>query len=97
MRIFWTTPALRDLTALFDYFATRDPEVALRTDTAIREAVQRLGDFPHRGRPGRRDGTRELVIAGLPYLVVYAAQETRVTVLRVLHTVQDWPGRRWVD
>lgn len=58
---------------------------------AIREAVERLADFPQRGRPGRLEGTRELVIVGTPYLAVYRTGETSVRILRVLHGAQDWP------
>jgi addiction module RelE/StbE family toxin len=94
MRIFWTTSAIRDLTGIFDYLALRDPDTALHTDTIIREAVERLEEFPHRGRPGKREGTRELIVRGLAYLVIYTAGESRVTILRILHAAQDWSGRR---
>jgi len=59
--------------------------------SAIREAVERLADFPHRGRPGRLEGTRELVVAGTPYLVVYRTKGTSLRILRLLHGAQDWP------
>ncbi len=37
------------------------------------------------------EGTRELVVAGLPYLVVYRLSDQVVEVLRVLHHAQEWP------
>jgi len=52
-----------------------------------------LADHPGMGRPGRVDGTRELVIAGLPYVVAYFHQGDTVTVLRVLHGAMKWPKR----
>jgi len=30
-----------------------------------------LVTFPHRRRPGKKQGTRELVLSSLPYIVVY--------------------------
>ncbi len=90
MEIVWTTPSLRDLLAHFDYLAERSPVAALRLDDAVRQAVEGLAEHPNRGRPGRRHGTRELVLVGLPDVVVYTVGETRITVLRVLHTAQRW-------
>ena len=55
------------------------------------EAVERLVDFPHRGRQGRREGTRELVISGLPYIVVYRVRDASIRILRVFHAAQNWP------
>jgi hypothetical protein len=49
-----------------------------------------------RGRPGRSPDTRELVISGLPYLVVYSvdsADPRNVAVLRVLHGAMLWASR----
>ena len=47
--------------------------------------------FPNRGRPGKREGTRELVLAPLPYVVVYTVQGDVVLVVRILHGAQQWP------
>ena len=93
MEIVWTRSARRDLAAHFDYLAPRNLDAALRLDEAVRQAVEGLIDFPHRGRPGRRDGTRELVIRGHPYIVVYTPGTARIAILRVLHTAQEWPPR----
>ncbi|MFN8517423.1 MAG: type II toxin-antitoxin system RelE/ParE family toxin [Thermomicrobiales bacterium] len=93
MRIVWTASARRDLITHFDYLATRDPDAAIRMDDAIRSAIARLTDFPNRGRPGRREATRELVVAHWPYVIVYVVRDATVAILRILHTSQEWPPR----
>ncbi len=93
MPISWTASARRDLAAHFDYLVQRNPDAALALDDALRAGIERLAEFPHRGRPGRREGTRELVIGTWPYVIVYVAHEARVTILRILHTAQEWPPR----
>jgi len=50
-----------------------------------------LLEFPHRGRPGKKAGTRELVISALPYLIVYTVRGDVVCVVRILHGAQQWP------
>jgi toxin ParE1/3/4 len=43
------------------------------------------------GREGRLRDSRELVVAGTPYVVMYRVNETQVEVMRVLHGAQYWP------
>jgi addiction module RelE/StbE family toxin len=93
MIVVWTRSARHDLALHFDYLEERTPAAALRVDETIREATERLAEFPYRGRPGRLEGTRELVIVDLPYIVVYRVRERTLRVLRVLHSAQDWPTR----
>jgi toxin ParE1/3/4 len=52
-----------------------------------------LADQPELGRPGRTQGTRELVIARTPYIVAYRVDEHRneVTIVRVRHGARRWP------
>jgi addiction module RelE/StbE family toxin len=57
----------------------------------IRAQVNALRQFPESGRPGRVDGTRELVIDRTPYIVAYRILGDTVRVLRVLHGSQQWP------
>ena len=45
------------------------------------------------GHQGRIDGTRELFIAGLPYVIPYRVRHGRVEVLDVIHTARRWPSR----
>lgn len=54
----------------------------------IYDAVVSLKDFPYRGRPGTYEGSRELVLTPLPYIVVYRVSETHVEVSRIWHGAQ---------
>ena len=46
-------------------------------------AVRLLGTFPETGRAGRRAGTRELVVGGTPYVLIYEIQQRRVYILEI--------------
>jgi len=92
MRIRWTTPAARDLTGISDYIGERDgPVLARRVALTIYERVDALTAFPRQGRPGRLPDTRELVIAGLPYVAIYRLKGEVIEIARVLHGAQRWP------
>ncbi len=43
------------------------------------------------GRPGRIAGTREFVVSGLPYIIVYQVSEQWIDILTVFHTAQSGP------
>lgn len=92
MRIRWTRPAADDLTRICDYMEEyAGPATARRIALAIYEGVGSIVQFPRRGRPGRSNGTRELVFSGLPYIAVYQIREDSVEIIRILHGAQDWP------
>jgi addiction module RelE/StbE family toxin len=84
--------AQRDREDIYAYIARRDPARDSRVLAVIATAVNRLADFPALGRPGRKPGTRELVIPRLPYIVIYRVRGERVQILRVLHTARERPG-----
>jgi toxin ParE1/3/4 len=92
MRVVWTAWALRDLASLRAYIWQNNPAVAERQVERILAAAARLAEFPETGRPGRRAGTRELVVTRTPYLVAYRVRGELVEVLRVLHGRQRWPN-----
>ena len=91
MNIIWYPPAERDLFALVDYIAEDSPQAALRIYETIRTSVNRLATFPNSGRAGRVEPTRELVIPGLPYIVVYTIDRQDVKIWAVYHTSRKWP------
>ena len=88
--IIWKAPAVADLMAIVDYVSDDNPDAALALIEDIQGKVAQLPAHPKRGRPGRVDGTRELVVRP-NYIVVYAEAQEVVTVLRVLHAAQMWP------
>ncbi|MHC1550547.1 type II toxin-antitoxin system RelE/ParE family toxin [Phyllobacterium sp. K27] len=55
----------------------------------IESQVERLRDLPFFGREGRLQGTRELVVTGPPFIVIYTVGEA-VVLVRVLHGAQQW-------
>lgn len=90
MRIRWTNPARRTLAEHITFIAQDNPDAAERVRDAIIAAVESLADTPHRGRPGQRAGTRELVITKFPsYLVVYRVAESEIHIIRVWHGRQS--------
>lgn len=55
------------------------------------QRIAGLRDNPGRGRVGRMVGTRELVLPGTPFIVIYTVDATTVSVLRMLHGAMKWP------
>lgn len=92
MRIRWTEPAAHDLTQICDYIERHDGSAtARRVALTIYQGVGSLLRFPHRGRPGRKPQTRELVFSGLPFLAIYRVREDVIEINRILHGAQNWP------
>jgi toxin ParE1/3/4 len=92
MKIRWTPPAVGDLKGIGDYIEEQDGAKRARQITRIiYEAVRSLGQMPYRGRRGRLNDTRELILPNLPFLVVYRPRDTELEILRILHGAQRWP------
>ena len=91
MKLRWTRLALQDLRHMHEYIAEDNPSAANRMVTRIQEATQRLKKHPQMGRPGRVQGTRELVIAGSPYIVVYILGDSEIQIVAVIHSAMRWP------
>ncbi len=91
MRIVWTEPAIRDLAAARAYIALDRPGAAEDQVGLVLKAARRLAEFPLSGRPGRRPGTRELVVPHTPYVLPYRIRGDAIEILRVLHGRQRWP------
>ena len=44
-----------------------------------------------RGRPGREEGTGEILFPPTPYVAVYRVREQTIEVMRIYHAAQDRP------
>lgn len=95
MHLKWTELASADLDDIEAYIAEdNSPLVAVDVVLKILDVVELvLPSHPEGGRQGRKKGTRELVIDGIPYTVVYRIMKAyqEVQILRVLHDAQQWP------
>jgi addiction module RelE/StbE family toxin len=91
MRLEWSRFAQTDREAIFDYIEADSPQAAITVDDRIRQQVEELMKFPEIGRPGRIDGTRELIIQRTPYIAAYRIAGKTIRILRVLHGAQMWP------
>ncbi|HVL70279.1 MAG TPA: type II toxin-antitoxin system RelE/ParE family toxin [Beijerinckiaceae bacterium] len=91
MKVVWTGRAASGLRSARRRIAKVNPTAAARfADRTVREAAK-LGQYPRLGRVGRVEGTRELVVAGTPYLVAYRITATEVQILAVIHGARRWP------
>lgn len=91
MKLEWLPAAIPDRDAIFDYIELDSPHAAGLVDDWIAKAAERLIAFSESGRPGRVDGTRELVIGRTPYILPYRIIGDTVRILRVIHAARLWP------
>ena len=91
MIVEWLPRAHDDLSSQLNWIAERNPWAAIDIGDTVIAAVTRLADHPAMGRAGRVVGTRELVVVGTPFVVVYRLETAAVLILRVLHGAQMWP------
>ncbi|CAN7597167.1 type II toxin-antitoxin system RelE/ParE family toxin [Trinickia sp. LjRoot230] len=91
MRLEWSAFALDDRDRIFDYIEEDSARAAVAVDGQISTQVRQLIQFAETGRPGRIEGTRELVISRTPYIAAYRIIGDTVRVPRVLHGARQWP------
>ncbi len=90
MRVIIRQAAEDDLDRIFAWFAKHNPRAA--ADMSVAFATASIGSrwtLAHMGRPGKIEGTRELV--EYPYIIVYRVFDERreVLVLSIVHGAQD--------
>ena len=99
MTLRYSARARAHLLAIYEHIRERNPTAASRVGARIREAAEVLRSFPYAGRPGRSANTREWVVQGLPYIIVYQVdsdEPVQVTILGIFHCARnpDDPERR---
>ncbi len=87
-QVIWAKSAVNDLEEIIDYIAQDSPLIARKLFTQIKEKVEALTFFPHRGRhipELQRQGIliyRELIIP--PWRVMYRVTENKVNILTII-------------
>ena len=90
MQLRWTEEAADDLEHIVNYLFEQAPDRAAELVRTVYDAPATLLTFPNRGRLGKKEGTRELVLSPLPYIVVYTVRGDVIYVTRILHGAQRW-------
>ena len=95
MQLKWTDLADIDLEKIEAHIAQENsPIVAIDVVMNIIDSTHLiLPDHPRAGRQGRLKNTRELVIDGVPFIVIYRENISTscIEIWRVLHDAQQWP------
>ena len=92
MALVWTNQAARDLEDIHSFLEPRTPQAAARIIQRLaRIAKDVLEAAPDAGRPGRVEGTRELVVTRTPYIIAYEADRDVVRIVSVIHSRRVWP------
>lgn len=89
----WTIRALRRLDQIGTFIEKDNPGAAARVVARIVSAVDNLVQQPATGRVGRIRGTRELVLADIPYIIPYRVVSGEIEILTVMHAAQKWPRK----
>lgn len=90
MRLVWTGTALADRRVIYDHIEAENPAAAVALDETFSRRAAQLPFHPFAGRPGRVEGTRELVVHR-QYILIYDTKDDAVRVLRILHAARQWP------
>ncbi len=93
MQIRWSPAAADDLQQIFEYIRADNPVAAQRVAKIIYDRTAALARHPYQGRRGRVEGTRELPLPPLPFIVIYRVLEGAgaVEIVNVIHGAQRWP------
>ena len=90
MKVRWTESAANRIEKIFEYIALDNVDAAVRTVERIQAAIDRAAQMPYAARAGKRPGTRELIVLGTPYIVLYRILEEAIQILRIMHGAQNW-------
>ena len=89
MTVRFTSEAQQHIAAIHRYIFARNAMAAVAVVARIKAFAELLGDFPHLGHEGADDGTFELVVKGLPYIIVYEIRKRDVLIVAVFHGARE--------
>jgi len=94
MKIFYTHQAIYDLKRLHQFIAKDSPKAAAAASAKIRQAIERLIDFPKLGRAVKNTeksiSLRDVVTG--KYVIRYILLKHEIHILRVWHGKEDKPA-----
>lgn len=91
-RVILSDTAKAELLHQIAYVREHNPDAALRQRQRISRAITLLRGSPGLGgRPGRVEGTRELVVTGTPFVLIFEVHSNRIDIVHIVHGRQNWP------
>jgi plasmid stabilization system protein ParE len=91
MQVRWSPESAEDLSRIVACIRLDSLAAAQRVAKTIYAGAAALRTFPHRGRIGRVEGTRELSLPPLPFVIVYRVLPEAVEISNVIHGARRWP------
>jgi len=95
MKLRYSRRSLRHIDSILSYIAAHDRSAAAKVSRRVRDSTAMLLEFPGAGRRGAQTGTREFVVPGLPYIVVYRLVDggDELRIVGIYHAAQLRPGQ----
>lgn len=85
-----TPEAEKDIYAITSNIMQQDSLQKARNAIAeFKKQLKMLTEHPDSGREGGCEGTREIVMTGLPYIAIYEKADESIIILRVLYGADD--------
>ncbi len=89
MKLHFAPRFRQELRSEYRFLRELNPEAARVVRQRIIKAISRLKQFPQSGRAWRLTGCRELVLPGLPYIIIYRIEDDTVTVASLFHASRE--------
>ena len=83
MKLRWTPRAVADLEEISDYLIAVSPQAWEHLLLRVERLTEAILDFPLMGKAGLVPGTREFVLSGTPYILVFELKDDSVVILSV--------------
>ena len=93
MKVRWTKIAKDDFEAAFHYISKDNPKLTKKLGVRLLSVLATLEEHPHAGRPGRVAETKEFIISGTPYVLIYTVKKDLLAIVSFLHSSRRWPPR----
>ena len=90
MKLIWSPQSIEDRKQIYAFIVEHDQRAADEMDELFSKQANLLLVFPEAGKPGRVEGTRELVVHK-HYILVYSYAGDAIAILTVLHTSRQYP------
>lgn len=94
--VIWSPKSQDDIRQIAFWILKDNPKAAIDTVDRIETCANKLA-MSDTGRKGRTGETREKVVTGLPYVLVYDLDESALKVLRVIHGARNWLPGEWPE